>query len=60
MSVDDVWLMHNVRREFDMEVGCKLSGKGEVIKWHEALGRDKEPEMNEIREWGVVAAEMLP
>ena len=57
MSQDDVWLMHNVRREFDMEVGSKLSGKGEVIKWHEALGRDKEPEMNEIREWGVVGGD---
>ena len=49
MTSDDVWVMHNMRREFDIDIENRTKTLCETVKWYETLGRDKEPELGEIR-----------
>ena len=54
MDNDDIWVMHNMRREFDNDIEVRSKTLCETVKWYETLGMDKEPELGEVRHMRVM------
>ena len=53
MTNDDPWVLDNNRREIRM----KVEGSCEIVRWFEASGVEREPELQQIRKMGVVGSD---
>ena len=55
MQAEDVWVIEGQRRELDMEIERRVVNRCEMVRWYEAKGLDKEPEVEDIRRMRVVS-----
>ena len=55
MQAEDVWVIEGQRRELDMEIERRITNRCEIVKWYEAKGLEKEPEVEDIRRMRVVS-----
>ena len=49
MATDDPWVLDNNMREVERELKQRLEERCEVVRWLEAAGMEREPELQQIR-----------
>ena len=51
MTNDDLWVLDNNRREVEREVKQRLEERCDIVRWFEAAGFEREPELQQIFKW---------